>query len=144
MEFVKACEIDLDSILEIEVENFLDPYKKKDFLYELHENPFSNFYVVKDNEKIYGYIIFWITFETSTLCKIAIENSKKNMGLGTFLLKNAENILIKNKVESMSLEVRESNLRAINFYKKNGFIKVCLKEHYYANGENALYMMKGY
>ena len=67
MEFVKAQEIDLDQIIKIEEENFLDPYRKKDFLYELKENPFSNFYVVKVDNKIYGYIIFWITFETSTL-----------------------------------------------------------------------------
>lgn len=144
MEFVKAQEIDLDQIIKIEEENFLDLYRKKDFLYELKENPFSNFYVVKDDNKIYGYIIFWITFETSTLCRICVENLKKYQGLGSFLLENAEKILIKNKVESMSLEVRESNLSAINFYKKHGFIKIFMKEHYYANGENALYMMKGY
>lgn len=144
MEFCKVEEKDLDQIEVIEKENFLVPYKKKDFLYELKENPFSYFYCIKENEEIYGYIIFWITFETSTLCRISVQNSKKYMGLGGFLLENAEKILKENHVESMSLEVRESNLSAINFYKKHEFIKIFIKEHYYENGENALYMMKGY
>ena len=38
MEFVKAQEIDLDQIIKIEEENFLDPYRKKDFLYECVTN----------------------------------------------------------------------------------------------------------
>ena len=143
MEFVKVKEEDLDEILEIEEENFLLPYQKKDFLYELNNNPFSNFYVVKEDGDIKGYIIFWITFDSSTLCKIAVKNGEKNKGFAGFLLKNAEFLLKNNDVEFMTLEVRVSNYKAINFYKKHGFSTILTKEKYYENGEDAYYMMKG-
>ena len=43
----------------------------------------------------------------------------------------------------MTLEVRVSNYKAINFYKKHGFSTILTKEKYYENGEDAYYMMKG-
>lgn len=142
--FDKVEEKDLDKICEIEKENFRSPFLAKDFRYELNSNPFSYFYCVKEENEISGFIIFWITFETSTLCKIAVQNLKKHTGLGTFLLQNMEKILKEKEVESMTLEVRKSNENAIKFYEKNGFIKLLVKEGYYKDGEDAYYMMKGF
>ena len=49
---------------------------------------------------------------------------------------------IENVVETVTLEVRESNLKAINLYTKNGYERVIVKPKYYSNGEDALYMVK--
>ena len=45
------------------------------------------------------------------------------------------------KVRSLTLEVRKSNQKAINFYLKHGFKVVVEKPQYYSNGEDAIYMM---
>ncbi len=143
MEIVKVIEKDLPSILEIENECFKHPYQAKDFLYELNENPFSNFYCLKKDGKIVSYIIYWITFDSATICKIATKKSKRKLGFAGFLLENALNSLKKQDVLFVTLEVRVSNINAIELYKKYGFNKVNIKEKYYEDKEDALYMMRG-
>ena len=65
------------------------------------------------------------------------------MGIASKLLEESFKILKENKVLFYTLEVREHNEKAINLYKKHGFTYVTLKEQYYSDGENAIYMMKG-
>ena len=144
MELVKITDKLLDDVVLIENESFKAPFKKENFEYELKENPFSKFYGVTEDNKLVGYIIFWITFNTSTLCKIAVQKSKRNRGFAGFLMKNMEKMLLENEVESMTLEVRKSNESAINLYKKFGFKEITIKPKYYDDGEDAIYMGKLY
>lgn len=51
---------DLDSIILLEQELYLKPWQKKDFLYELEENPFAYYFKMVDNQKIIGYMGFWL------------------------------------------------------------------------------------
>ena len=143
MEFLKASKEDLKDIIEIENESFHSPFPEDAFLYELNDNPFSRFYVCKMGDEIVGYIIFWITFDSSTLCKIATKVSKRKLGIAGFLLDKTIEMLKNEEVLTMTLEVRKSNEPAISLYKKYGFEYVLTKEKYYDDGEDALYMMKG-
>ena len=143
MEILKAARNDLKEILAIENDSFKKPFTEINMVYELEENPFSYFLVAKENEEIVGYIIFWITFDTATICKIATKKACRNQGFALKMLEKSEEILKKNDVEFYTLEVRESNFPAINLYKKFGFSVITTKEKYYEDGENALYMMKG-
>ena len=42
----------------------------------------------------------------------------------------------------ISLEVRKSNFKAQNLYKKFDFIEMNVRKGYYEDGEDALFMMK--
>ncbi len=143
MEIIKATRIYLKEILDIENESFKRPFKEENILYELEENPFSNFYLASENNEIVGFIIFWITFDNATICQIATKKACRNKGFATKLIEFSETILKKNEVEFYTLEVREGNIPAINLYKKVGFSIITKKEKYYEDGENAYYMMKG-
>ena len=46
------------------------------------------------------------------------------------------------KVQTLTLEVRANNEKAINFYLKHGFKKELVKERYYTNGDDAIYMIR--
>ena len=46
------------------------------------------------------------------------------------------------KVQTLTLEVRANNEKAINFYLKHGFKKELVKPHYYTNGDDAIYMTR--
>lgn len=144
MEIRVASKLDLDSIVEIEEESFSVPFKRDDILYELENNPFSKTLVIEDEDKkIYGYIIFWITFDSATINRIAVRKNKRNRGFARFLLQNAEKMWKENDVETVTLEVRASNIPAISLYEKYGFLKITVKKQYYEDGEDAIYMMKG-
>ena len=136
---------DIDEIHSMET-LFVKPYTREQVRYEIEENPTSNILlaVKEDNPKsVYGFIDFWITFDSATICQIAVKKEYQNKGIASMLLNESYVILKANDVLFYTLEVREHNTSAINLYLKHGFTKVTIKEQYYANGENAIYMMKG-
>lgn len=143
MEFKVATTDDLKAIKEIEDESFHKPFTLEELIYEIKENPFSKYILCLIDGKIVGFINFWITFDSATINQIATKKEYRNKGIATNLLEYAETLLKKENVEFFTLEVRESNVAAINLYLKFGFIKISVKKGYYADGEDAIYMVKG-
>ncbi len=136
-------EKDLDSVLQIEIESFISPWTKKDFLYELNENPFSVLLVVEENDSIIGFVDYMITFSSASINQIAVSKKYRKMGYGKALLDYVFNELSKGQdVDSVTLEVRENNLVARKFYENFGFRFIVIKPRYYSNGDNAIYMSK--
>ena len=133
---------DLEKVMEIENLCFVAPWKKEDILRELKENKFATLYVATLNDQIVGYMDFWITFDSATICQIAVRPEYQRQHLGSVLMEEILKECSIKKVRHLTLEVRESNVKGINFYQKYGFKTVLNKENYYTNGENALYMVK--
>lgn len=99
--------------------------------------------------KIIGYSILSKIFEIVNVDTIVVSPKYQGQKLGKFLLtKSIENLKIHdNSVESIQLEVRESNLRAINLYKSLGFTEDGIRKNYYpllntSKRENAILMSK--
>ena len=142
MEIRPATNIDLPSLIEIQNECFILPWKEKDILYELNENPVNVMYVLEDKDEIIGFIDFWITFDSATIAQIGIKKKYQGQHLANLLMEEMINDCYAKKVMNITLEVRTSNLKAINLYKKYGFKGIVIKPHYYDNGEDALYMVR--
>ena len=141
----KATLDDLDQIEIIENECFVDPYKREDLIYELTANPCSTVLVAIIDDKIVGFIDYMITFTSSTISQIAVTKEYRKQNIATELLLAMEKTFpndIDDQVETITLEVRKSNLAAQNLYRKNGYIDITIKKAYYRNGEDALYMLK--
>lgn len=142
-----AVDSDLGQILEIENLCFVDPWKKEDISYEMHSNPYSNLWVIEYSNtalglrQVVGFCDFWITFDSATICQIAVHPDLQRMHIGSELMDEVISELKVKRVRTMTLEVRKSNEKAINFYKKYGFTISHIKEGYYINGEDALYMI---
>lgn len=135
---------DLEAIKEIEDESFRNPFTKEDLLYEISQNPVSNFLVLEKDSKVIGFIDYWVTFDSATIDQIAIKKSERNQGFAKILLEKSINDLKElGEVSFFTLEVRASNEPAINLYKSFGFQKVTIKEKYYDDGEDAIYMIRG-
>ena len=142
IEIVEMCENDLKEVLDIENTSFLLPWTIDSFKYELNDNPYSNCLVIKADKLILGFVVFWITFDSATLCQIAIDNKYRHLGFGKALMNEMIDICYSKRVTNVTLEVRKSNLSAINLYKKCGFENVTIKQHYYDDGEDAIYMIR--
>lgn len=139
---------DLPSVLEIENLCFIHPWNKDQFLYEMEENPFSNPWVVElsstsnDNVAIVGFCVYWQTFDSATLCQIAVHPEIQRRQLGSAMMDEIINDCYAKRVQTLTLEVRKSNTKAINFYLKHGFEQVTTKPNYYEDGEDAIYMTR--
>ena len=140
-----ATQEDFEQVLEIENECFKQPYSRKELEYEFNENPVNKIIVAESEGKIVGFIDFLITFNSSTIMQVAVTNKFRGQGIATRLLSEMEHSFpkeIDDIVETITLEVRESNEAAKALYLKNGYELVVVKKNYYKDGENALYMLK--
>lgn len=133
---------DLPQLLEIQNECFIHPWKEKDILYELKENPVNFMYVLEEGNLILGFIDFWITFDSATIAQIAIRKQYQGKGYSSILMQEMIDDCYAKKVLNITLEVRTSNTKAISLYKKFNFREIVIKPHYYDNGEDALYMVR--
>ena len=143
VEIRELVESDLDKVMEIENLCFISPWKRDDIFRELNGNEFANLLVAEINGNVVGYVDFWITFDSATICQIAVHPDYQRQAIGSALLKEVFKECYAKKVLTITLEVRESNSKGINFYTKHGFNQFLVKPNYYTNGENAIYMMKG-
>ena len=140
-----ASKEDFDEVQKIENECFKEPYSTEDLHYEFEKNPVNKIIVAEDEGKVVGFIDFLITFNSSTIMQVAVTNEYRGKGIATHLMSEMENSFPKNiddLVETITLEVRESNVAAKNLYLKNGYEIVVVKKNYYKDGENAIYMLK--
>ena len=135
---------DIDAILPLENELYHKPWQKKDYEYELNDNPFAYYLklVNKDNQEIMGFIGFWIKFEQAEITKVSIAKKYQGYKLSKLLMADAEQRIRLAECENITLEVRVSNVVAINLYKSCGFNIVATRKKYYENGEDAYLMLK--
>ncbi len=142
-------ESDLDKVMEIENLCFINPWKEKDLLYEMKENPLSNLWVIELSnpslglKTICGFCDYWQTFDSGTICQIAVHPDLQGYKIGSQMMEEIIKDAKIKKIRSLTLEVRASNKKAIGLYKKFGFNYSHVKEEYYSDGEDALYMIWG-
>ena len=110
------------------------PWSEKQFL-SFFDTQHHYFFLVKDQEKILGFILLFVMFEDAEIELIGVDESFKRQGIGKKLLKQSIDFLISEGVSSLFIEVRESNQEAQGFYAKEGFEKIDRRKRYYRNPE---------
>lgn len=138
-EYVESYEI-LKQIFELEKKIFLKSFYSEESLIEMYNNPdIYKIYFYLEEKEVLAYLLVMDSIDCYEILKIAVDNNYRRMGYAKFLL---EEIVIKEKVKKdIFLEVRESNIAAINFYKKNRFNQISIRKNYYKdNNENAIIM----
>ena len=136
-------EKDLNVIMYLENTCFVSPWALKDLKYELNDNPVSNLWVIEsETTGIVGFVDYWITFDSATICQICVNPLFRRKGLGSMMIDELVSDCKANRVRNITLEVRENNDAAIKLYEKNRFKKSLVKEAYYTNGDNAVYMIR--
>ncbi len=130
---------DVKRVLEIEMASFSDPYPAN-ILVDIY-NLGAGFLVAQENNRVVGYIIFWIKFEDEGhIISIAVDKSYRRMEVGSKLVETSLNIFKKFNVRRIKLEVRVGNKRARKFYSKMGFKEEKIVEDYYDDNEDAVIM----
>ena len=76
---------------------------------------------------IIGYVSFFKIKDEAEIIKIGIDKSYQRKNYGSYLINEMKKIGIK----KIFLEVSVENIRAINFYLKNGFYKSGIRKEYY-------------
>ncbi len=133
---------DLDQIVEIEKRVQRVPWTREHFEKEL-EKPYSRALVMTDDEtdeKILGYIVYWLLLEDCQILTLAVDLSYRGLGLARQMVRYAASEAMKEKFPKMQLEVRKSNLAAIQLYQSAGFSITQIRKAFYSDGEDAYQM----
>ena len=120
----KAKTDDIDNIMTIEPEAFgKHHWSKQAFINELN-NDFSTYLIVELPEaekKLVGYIGYWLIQNEGHITTLAVDAFYRKKGIADILLYSLIDNAIHNDIKWLTLEVRASNLPAINLYKKYNF-----------------------
>ncbi len=139
----RARESDLKAVSDIERTSFKEPWSRQAFEYELFlPEDIGLFYVAEENGEIKGYILLHLFEEGVHIINIAVKKEDRGRGIGSLMLKKAEQVAGEKGIPLLVLEVRENNIPAISLYKKHGFYVLKVITNYYSDGENALLMIK--
>lgn len=139
--FELLSEDNINEVWEIEKKCFNDPWSKNMFTAELG-NSASVFIVARDEEtgKAIGYGGVWTVMDVADITNIAVDEEYRRQGVGGEILRLLIKICKERQVETVNLEVRTDNQKAINLYKKTGFEECGLRKKYYHNRDDALLM----
>ena len=103
---------------------------------ELEVNPYGHFIVYKKDNIIIGYLYYSLIYDRIEINQIEVLEEERIKGVASKLME----YLIKINL-SITLEVKKTNISAINLYKKYGFVEVAKRRGYY-NGVDGILMEK--
>ncbi|MBE0511466.1 ribosomal protein S18-alanine N-acetyltransferase [Candidatus Bathyarchaeota archaeon] len=121
------------------------------FFMNLYQRFPENFIVAEENGDVVGYVMCRIetgipSFKLLGITRkghvisIAVLPEHQREGIGCALMREAMEAMVNYKAKECYLEVRASNVPAVNLYRKMGFEIIRTIRGYYADGE-AAYMM---
>ncbi len=135
---------DIDGIFSISNSSFSTPWSIESIKGELN-NPLAKYIVAKNEDLnlVVGFVGVWIVVGEASITNIAVHPDYRNEGIGSKLLLSLINLCSDLNCTLINLEVRESNYKAQNLYKKFGFVVDGIRKGYYEdNKENAILMSK--
>ena len=130
---------DIEEAFKIELDVNPSPWKYETFISSFEVG--HKGLICKQDNQIIGFIIFSPITPEAHILSISVKKEMQSKGVGTLLLKSMLDQCKAMNYKKLFLEVRVSNIQAINFYKKFGFNKDAIRNNYYTdNAEDALLM----
>lgn len=117
-------------IAALEQQCFSDPWSEAAIAPEL-ENPLSLWLVAEQGDTVLGYIGSQSVPPEADMMNLAVAPEARRQGIAEALVHALEAALREKGMESLTLEVRVSNLPARTLYEKLGFEPVGLRKNYY-------------
>jgi ribosomal-protein-alanine N-acetyltransferase len=132
---------DLDAIHALESSSFPCPWRREFFASELVADWRFNLVVRRDGVVI-GYLFAMWLFDELHVNKIAVAEPERRKGIADTLMARCLEFSRSHDVHTVSLEVRQSNSGAQEFYRHLGFKGSYIRPRYYPDGEAAVVMTR--
>lgn len=133
---------DLDQVTFIEKTCFSVPWSKEAFVNEL-VNQMAYYQCATVDSRVVGYMGMWKICDEGHITNVAVLPEYRRNGIASLLISKMIDVCKCSEINSMTLEVRESNRDAIRVYEKFGFKSMGIRPKYYQKPEeNAIIMWK--
>jgi len=123
-------------------------WSDKDLRHHMHsEYSWTCFVTLPANNFIHqlqGFLLLRVIQDEAEILSIGVKQRVRRNGIGKYLMEQAKRFSTLHQLRSILLEVAETNRNAVGFYKKQGFLKIGIRNNYYVfsakNKKNALIM----
>jgi ribosomal-protein-alanine N-acetyltransferase len=141
---------DLDEVMELERLCFPSPWSRRMFEQEM-EHRWAVLEVARLTDEegqvgqhpMAGYSDYWLVYDEVHLLNIAVHPKFRRRSIGRILVERVFEAARQIQCGQVILEVRPSNVEAMNLYDKLGFEVIGVRRGYYHDsGEDALVMAK--
>lgn len=122
---------DVERVAALELASFSSPWKAETFA-ALLDRPGAQMWVLEhETDGVIGYFVLWCILDQGELANIAVDEAYRGRGYGAFLLRQVMDTARERGVETLYLEVRVSNTRALALYGSFGFVEIGVRKKYY-------------
>jgi ribosomal-protein-alanine N-acetyltransferase len=135
-----AGDADIDAIHQLESIAFPSPWRRDFFEGELHASGRLALTAKRDGQLV-GYCFAMWFYDEMHVNKIAVDPSARRQGIAQELMRQCTLFAKSHGVKSISLEVRQSNDGAQDFYRYLHFAPLYVRPRYYPDGEAAVVMV---
>jgi ribosomal-protein-alanine N-acetyltransferase len=130
LDYQPMTEHDVDQMVALEQSVYALPWSRGNFLDALSCSYPA--WVLRDTSgELLAYFLLMTMVDEVHLLNLAVRVDRQGLGLGRFMLDKALACGRGQGMESMLLEVRPSNTRALALYARNGFLQLGLRKAYY-------------
>jgi ribosomal-protein-alanine N-acetyltransferase len=121
---------DIEAVLAIEHASFGDPWNRSAFV-DLLDDSRVAFLVADVGGNVRGYVVAWFVLDEGEIGNLAVAAEARREGIGARLLDGAIAAVRRSEVDTLYLEVRDSNVAARALYASRGFVEVGRRREYY-------------
>lgn len=126
-------ESDLSQIAQLEKQLFSVGSWTDDVLQDFFSQRHTHFFVMRLDNKIMGYCMTQVMFDTAEILRIGVSRAYQRQGLAKQILMEVMVFLKKMEVDKLLLEVRNDNMSAIGLYQGFDFKQIHVRKNYYDN-----------
>lgn len=121
---------DIDDLIELEKSCFAYHWTRKQFLMGLERGVFK-ILGIRIHGRLTGYIAFSLIEDEMEILNLAVHSDFRQKKMATFLLERAFEVCRKKGITKSFLDVKESNVPAIELYRKFGYEQIGVRRKYY-------------
>jgi len=134
----------LDGVIAIEEASFNNPTTREWYERELDRPEVCFIYVMHTTDvPVAAFCAFWRVADQAHINNLAVRPELRGRGLGTQMLEAIVDEALRLGAESLTLEVRASNVAAQRLYARAGFNQAGIRKSYYTNPvEDALILKR--
>jgi [ribosomal protein S18]-alanine N-acetyltransferase len=132
---------DLDAVAELEARAYQASLGRAALSAEL-EREFARVDVLRRGGIVGAFCNYWLVVDEIHLLSLATDPAYQGRGMARRLLEHLIDLGAGDGRRCITLEVRRSNERALDLYRRSGFEEVGTRRGYYADGEDAIVMLR--
>ena len=135
---------DLAEVMRLEKAAFTDPWSLEALFSELQVDAMRVPLVAEMGTALCGYLMAWRVADQMHILNIATDPQYLRRGVGSALLLRVATMAVEGGQSEVTLEVRESNFGAREFYRRHHFTETGVRPGYYQDNKESAVIMTAF